>query len=458
VDIRAAHAPTTAAEADSILRVEDPTAPAQLLQKALGPYALGTANCALFARPLDQLKPAHLVLLAKALPSTFDLKRLVLTGPLASHLQLEFPDPGAFQVWLKLSAGTPCYLAADYLAWSAQFIADYDAMRQALERPLARMEGNYENPFQRPIINFIKLRDTAQTLTQRAQCDLLLSQPEAALHELTLVHNLGRLVKAKPASLLLAMFHAAISSLYVQSIQDGLRLQAWREPQLADLERQLQELSLLSEIPDAFNSELAASRRMFETLELRKLANVYVFGRPNASLWEKITHPKAWSVALAPRGWAYQNHVTAALCTHALLESFDLTNQLVRARRLDQLASELSTNAAKFSPYSFLQQTAFPIRTHAARGLIQNQTLAKQALIACALERYQLVHHDYPESLDALMPQFAQRLPHDLFGGKPLNYRRISRDSFLLYSLGWNETDDGGIRGNSQEQGDWVWP
>ena len=83
----------------------------------------------------------------------------------------------------------------------------------------------------------------------------------------------------------------------------------------------------------------------------------------------------------------------------------------------------------------------------------------------CALERYKLASGRYPETLDALVPQFIGKLPHDIIGGKPLHYRRTGDGKFVLYSIGWNEKDDGGVvvfRKNSltavdTEKGDWVW-
>ena len=65
--------------------------------------------------------------------------------------------------------------------------------------------------------------------------------------------------------------------------------------------------------------------------------------------------------------------------------------------------------------------------------------------MAIALERYRLAHGEYPESLDALAPQFMEKIPHDIINGQPLHYRRTSDGQFVLYSVGWNETDDGGV-------------
>ena len=63
-------------------------------------------------------------------------------------------------------------------------------MRLALKRPYARMDGNYSYPPTMPIPNFINVRSVSQTLAQRAQCYLVLGQPEKALQELTLLNNL----------------------------------------------------------------------------------------------------------------------------------------------------------------------------------------------------------------------------------------------------------------------------
>ena len=85
------------------------------------------------------------------------------------------------------------------------------------------------------------------------------------------------------------------------------------------------------------------------------------------------------------------------------------------------------------------------------------------ARVACALERYHLAHGEYPQTLDSLTPQFIEKIPHDIIGGKPLHFRREVNGQFVLYSIGWNETDDGGQIGLNKDgkfdwqHGDWVW-
>ena len=51
-------------------------------------------------------------------------------------------------------------------------------------------------------------------------------------------------------------------------------------------------------------------------------------------------------------------------------------------------------------------------------------------------------------------PSIANFLP--ILRGKAFGYRRTADGEFILYSIGWNEKDDGGNLELSD--GDWVWP
>jgi hypothetical protein len=88
------------------------------------------------------------------------------------------------------------------------------------------------------------------------------------------------------------------------------------------------------------------------------------------------------------------------------------------------------------------------------------QTVANQAAIACALERYRLAKGQFPETLFSLTPQFIERVPTDVITGEPYKYRRTAGGQFVLYSVGWNGKDDGGVPGKrlfDESEGDWVW-
>ena len=87
----------------------------------------------------------------------------------------------------------------------------------------------------------------------------------------------------------------------------------------------------------------------------------------------------------------------------------------------------------------------------------QRSAARAASMIACALERYQLAHGDYPETLDALVPRFIEAIPNDVIGGKPPHYRRSGAGTYLLYSIGWSGQESEGVS-KPNDTGDWVWP
>jgi hypothetical protein len=167
---------------------------------------------------------------------------------------------------------------------------------------------------------------------------------------------------------------------------------------------------------------------------------------------------RLWRWWFWPRGWTYQNMVNVALLELKPLDGFDLTHDTIAPRKFAEASRELDKFLRQKSPYKILAAIAIPNFTKAEQTAAHNQTMVNEAQIVCALERYRLAHGEYPETLDALAPQFIEKIPHDLIGGNPLNYRPTIGGKFLLYSIGWNETDDGGKDGgNDLTRYDWVW-
>jgi type II secretory pathway pseudopilin PulG len=110
------------------------------------------------------------------------------------------------------------------------------------------------------------------------------------------------------------------------------------------------------------------------------------------------------------------------------------------------------------TPYNILLGVAVPNYIRALEAAARNQAQASHAEIVCALQRYRLRQGAYPESLAALTPALLESVPHDIVSGNPLRYQRTDDGRFLLYSVGWNEKDDGGGTSHEELEGDWVWP
>jgi hypothetical protein len=346
--------------------------------------------------------------------------------------------------------------ASDYLTWSDQFAPDFNLMREALKRPFARMDGDYHDPVAMPIPNFVAVRIVAQTLAQQAHCHLILKQPESALDDLTLLHDLCRLLEAaptgKPMTLVAAMINVAVAGLYVDTIAGGLQSHAWQEPQLAELQRQFKEIGLISPVFDALKGEAASSCWTLKNL-LRKYPR-------DPSFWQKAKHFRFNSWDWAPRGWIYQNMVNVAVLELKPLSGFDSPRDTISPRVFNEAARNLDKFFKHKSPYNYLAAIVIPNFNKAWQTTAHNQTMANEAQIVCALERYRLAHGEYPGTLDALAPQFIEKIPHDIVGGEPLIYRPTADGKFLLYSIGWNEKDDDGKSvgtGADYAKGDWVW-
>jgi hypothetical protein len=114
------------------------------------------------------------------------------------------------------------------------------------------------------------------------------------------------------------------------------------------------------------------------------------------------------------------------------------------------------------TPYNIGERLLTPSLSIDARKIAYAQGSVNLARTAIALERFRLVTGNYPASLDDLKSQHLPIPPHDIINGLPLHYSRTN-DAFVLYSVGWNQTDDNGqvvLRETGSPDpklGDWVW-
>jgi hypothetical protein len=166
---------------------------------------------------------------------------------------------------------------------------------------------------------------------------------------------------------------------------------------------------------------------------------------------------------LMPGGWIQQNKTIIATLEGKIIVSMDVTNNTISPFKA--LVAGHATEAAlkRVTPWNFIAAMCVPNFTKATETMARNQTWVDQAQIACALEHYRLAHGNYPATLALLSPEFFKAIPHDIIGGKPMNYSLKDSENFQLYSIGWNETDDSGITAHTgdgkedRENGDWVW-
>ena len=86
-------------------------------------------------------------------------------------------------------------------------------------------------------------------------------------------------------------------------------------------------------------------------------------------------------------------------------------------------------------------------------------------LLALACHRYHKANQEWPTNLDQLVGKWLKNTPIDRINGKPLNFR-IKDDAPVIYSLGRDGDDDGGVNKDLKApwldktgDGDWIiWP
>ena len=167
-----------------------------------------------------------------------------------------------------------------------------------------------------------------------------------------------------------------------------------------------------------------------------------------------------------PSAYFYQNELAFALVQQQwILPLVDTNARIVSPQALRRADADVRAEMKQlyFTPYKAQALMVVPALDAGVKKFAAIQASIDLARVACALERFHLTHGEYPDALDALSPQFIAQVPHDIINGQPLHYRREANGQFVLYSVGWNETDDGGqvvLKKNGsvdRTKGDWVW-
>ena len=85
----------------------------------------------------------------------------------------------------------------------------------------------------------------------------------------------------------------------------------------------------------------------------------------------------------------------------------------------------------------------------------RTQAIDVCASTAVAMTKFKLDHGAFPDHLDALVPNYMESVPVDPCDGKPLRLL-VNKDRRIIYSVGPDGVDDGGIEGTHGGKGDIV--
>ena len=356
--------------------------------------------------------------------------------------------------------------AADVLlAWS-KYDSAIEELRQASRLPYSRFPFNYdpEAPDNFSGVSLAPLSACGQLLRLRAVAELQNGQNGKALDDVRLMLYLAKCHRGHWLSM------GELDST-LQPLWQGLADHHWTDAQLAVIGEELAKFDFLSEYQTLVRSQCAWAIKKVDFGERRRSPDFWAAfysgsGQYGNAHWGQILD--AGELYLMPKGWFYQTDLAVAQwCQKSLLTDAEVGRRILSVEVAGRCDEGAKNNYQHRWPCNFLASRWFDNFAWYAEKTAFTQSSLDLARVACALERHRLAQGEYPVTLEALAPWFRDKLPHDIINGQPLHYRRTDDGRFLLYSVGWNGTDDGGIVVRQKnhlratldmDKGDWVWP
>lgn len=378
--------------------------------------------------------------------------------------------------WQRFFAGNTNYpqpaapqsAAQDVLLALSGFDVELTELEQAATRPKCRWPVDYTvaNPIAIRLPHLARLRGLAQVPLLRAAAHLEAGQSAKALADLKLILRLADSLEGDPFLISFLVRRRLVGDM-VAGVREGSVRHAWNDAQLGEIQRHLAGVDLLGAHQAAMRGERAMSLACVDYVRRSSRADkLREFFDTQGDLGEAILAHGM------PSGWYYQNQATIArLYQQHIIPGVDPLTRRIFPQTLVGAEAELRTGAEgplarlRAIRTRFFADLLLPAIAPAALKTAQTQTWVDQARLACALERSRLANGRFPDTLEALVPRFIDKLPQDIVSGEPMKYRRTGDGGGVLYAVGWNAQDDGGesVRPTSRSKspdpmrGDWVW-
>ena len=359
----------------------------------------------------------------------------------------------------NLSMWQECFTNTDLLVALSKYGPILHEITEASRRPYCRFPIRYEDSFAALLPHLNHMRSLARAYRLRALVELSAGQSDPALADVQTSLRLADKLNGEPV-LISFLVRVAMLDITTQPIWEGLAAHRWNESQLAALQAPLEKVDQCASLAKVLQGE----RRFAYYIALWLHSHpTGVFELLTSSFWTDFPNDErgTWLSRTIPSGWIDQNQLTIdRFYPETVLPALDGEHRRISPEKMKQVDHVIGT--MRHTPYTALCKYLLPAITAGAKKAALSQTYVDEAVVACALDRYWLAHGEFPENLEALTPQFIAKLPHDVINGEPLHYRRTADGQYVLYSVGWNETDDGGqiaMNGVNQDfdQGDWVW-
>jgi hypothetical protein len=359
--------------------------------------------------------------------------------------------------WISSAGSDP---AADVLKGMERIEGALSEVRRASSRPKSRWPVKWSDGARATISHYAILQTSCQAFALRAKSLLALNRPDEALSEIRHIIRADRSLADNP-TMIAGLVRIALWNLLLEACEEGIAADKWEDSQLRALSKEAEAINMLAAWRFALDSERGFSNQVFDQTVTADRATFVKLITSVALPGKKASSLSTFGWLVTPRGWLRHNQVDYNELLDGDLEDIDALSERVAERfsRAESIREERSKS--EFTELYYTLATAVTgVRGEGCRRAFASHSRIQHLRILCAAARYRQVHGELPETLSELVPEFLEQVPHDIMDGKPMRYRRTKEGGCVVWSIGRNRIDDGGVRRNSRPSAntnyDWI--
>lgn len=338
---------------------------------------------------------------------------------------------------------------------------DLDTLKRLAKRPEARFPVDYSKGLAMPLHHATALLTAGQVLQRRAQAEAALGRSDQSVDDILLILRLARTVDDEPV-LISFLVTISLDSLALDVIEK--QAPTWSAEQAQRVGQALVRSDILRQTARAFRGERAFGNQLID--QLKHASNGELLKSMQMVVGFSDSENKPSGIAVLPiRAYSFAFLDGDRACLNETHQRWiDLLEKepgLLRPHDFENLDTNFASEMQGLNRYRhLLTSLTMPTLKNVFPRAANVETRVRQARIACAIQRYALSEKALPSALDQLVPEYLDEIPCDVINGGPMRYRSAGKE-YVLWSVGWNEKDEGGIDSPDErypaKKLDWVW-
>ncbi len=284
--------------------------------------------------------------------------------------------------------------------------------------------------------HYSKLRALANLLAAKARHDMDTGHTDRAIETIDAITAIARSLEDEPL-LISQLLRIGINGLALGTIQHAMLHSPLTDAQCAELDRIVARLRFDPHARRAFQVERVCGLALFDDPE-SLITGGGVIGAYEITDAQMLAHRALGTIKLDRLTYLSvmqeQIDITKLPMPDRLAEYDRVRGELdtLRDGRVNRFVNACSANLL----FSFHGTDWIKFRVIAS---------ARVTRIGLAVERYRLAHGKLPEKLDDLAPAYFDKLPVDPFTNQPMLYKLRDEGGYVVWSVGRNLVDDGGL-------------